>query len=155
MISFLIFGNYGFHLYYKNKRKLLFKRIGNQNFVEIKNVRTEICAKSKFSFSWQLFMSDIILFENTLLILLRNYNLKGLINQNQSIIQISKSRNTEKLDGVGRIYILENNEFNGEKIKINSTQYLMTKAEFEVDLDFKNKLDELKVVTEFMNDKLK
>ncbi|MEN2412926.1 hypothetical protein [Flavobacterium mesophilum] len=100
-------------------------------------------------------MSDIILFENTLLILLRNYNLKGLINQNQSIIQISKSRNTEKLDGVGRIYILENNEFNGEKIKINSTQYLMTKAEFEVDLDFKNKLDELKVVTEFMNDKLK
>lgn len=79
MISFLIFGNYGFHLYYKNKRRLLYKRIGNQNFVEIKNVRTEICAKSKLSFSWQLFMSDIILFENTLLILLRNYTLKNLI----------------------------------------------------------------------------
>jgi hypothetical protein len=155
MISFLIFGNYGFHLYYKNKRRLLYKRIGNQNFVEIKNVRTEICAKSKLSFSWQLFMSDIILFENTLLILLRNYTLKNLINQNLSIIQISKNRNAEKLDGVGRIYILENKKFIGGKIKINSTQILMIKAEFEVDLDFNDKLDELKVVTEFINDKLK
>lgn len=150
MLSLVIFGNYGIHLYYKYKRKLLFSRIGNQNFAEAKNIRTEIYAQSKLSASWQFFRSDIILFENKLLILLRN----GLINMNQPIIQISKNEKAEKLDGVTKIYVLQKKEYFETKIKINSTQVLLVKADFEINLDFKDKLEELKIVQEFINDKL-
>ncbi len=151
MFSFLIFGNYGIHLYFKNKRKLLFKEIGNQKYIEIKSINTEIYATSKLSASWQLFVSDIVLFDDKLLIILK----KKIFNMNQSIIQISKNEHTNKLNGVSKVYLLEKNESTGSKIKIKSSQYLITKANFEINLNFKDNFNELKVVSEFINDKLK
>jgi hypothetical protein len=147
MFSFLIFGNYAIHLYFKNKRKLLFKSIGNQNFVEIKTINTEIFATSNLSLSWALFVSDIIIFDDKLLILLR----KKIFNMNQSIIQISKKEHKEKLDGVSKVYLLEKIDFSGNKIKIKSTQYVMMKANFEIKLDFKENLKEQEAVAEFIN----
>ena len=154
MFSFLFLGNYGIHIYYKNKRKLLFAEIGNQKFIEIKNVNAKIYTKSKVSVSWQFFMSDIILIENTLLILLRNYNLKGLINQNQSIIQFTKTVNAKKMNGVGKVYIIEKKEFIENKIQIYSEQNLIVNAKFEILLDFKNRTKESNIVKEYINENL-
>lgn len=151
MFSSVFFGNYGIHLYFKNKRKQLYKRIGNQKFIQVKNINTEICATNKLSASWQLFYSDIILFDDKLLVILR----KKIFNMNQPIIQISKNSHTEKLDGVSRIYLLEKNESLGNKIKIKSSQYLITKTNFEINLDFNEKMDELNIVSEFINNNLK
>ena len=72
----------------------------------------------------------------TLLILLRNYNLKGLINQNQSIIQFTKTVNAKKMNGVGKVYIIEKKEFIENKIQIYSEQNLIVNAKFEILLDF-------------------
>jgi hypothetical protein len=155
MLAFVVFGNYGIHLYFKNKRKLLVNRIGGQKFVEVKNIRTEIYAKSKLSISWELFRSDIILFENSLLILLSKQGLNGLINQNQSIIQINKNERAEKLDGVERVYVLQNIEYIGTKIKLSYTQHLILKGKCEIKLDFKDTPDELKTVAEFIDSQLK
>lgn len=151
MLSFLIFGNYGIHLYFKNKRKLLFKKIGHQKFLEIKNIETEIYAAGKLSSSFQLFTCDVILFDEKLLIILR----KKIFNMQQSIIQIAKNEYTEKLDGVSKVYLLEKYETSERKIKIKATQHLIVKAHFEINLNFKDNLNELKTVSEFINEKLK
>jgi hypothetical protein len=151
-ILFFIIGNYGIHLYFKQKRALFFKNIGNRKFREYLNLKTVINATSKISFSLQSFRADVVLFENSLYVLLKNSNLKGLINQNQSILQISRNENIGKFEGISKVYFLEKYEINNNKIKIFSTQNLIVSAKFEIIIDFKDRLEELKIVENYLSE---
>lgn len=151
-ILFFIIGNYGIHLYFKQKRTSFFKNIGNRKFREYLNLKTVINATSKISFSLQSFRADVVLFENSLYVLLKNSNLKGLINQNQSILQISRNENIEKFEGISKVYFLEKYEINNNKIKIFSTQNLIVSAKFEIIIDFKDRLEELKIVKNYLSE---
>ncbi|MFD2910124.1 hypothetical protein ACFSX9_15445 [Flavobacterium ardleyense] len=146
LIPLGILGNYGVHLYFKNKRKLLFKSIGEKLFVEIKNIDVEMYATNKLGVSSKFFNSDIILFENTLLLLLRN----KIINTNSSIMQLSKSDDFDKLEGVGNRFTIGKKEYLTNKIKLISTRYSSPTIVFEVNLEFKAQLEELQVVKEFL-----
>ncbi len=154
ILFLIIIGNYSFYLYYRYRRNLVFNEIVNKNFVEIKNLKTDIYAKSKLSISWQLGMVDIILFDNRLLILFKNYFLNKFINMNLAVIQISKNENTRKLEGVSKLYIFQKNENIGTKLKIYTKQIFILKSYLEIDIDFKDKLEELKIVTKFINEEL-
>ncbi len=151
MFSFLIFSRYLIHLYYKSRRKLLFNQIGGKDFIEIKNIPTEIYSKTKTSFSWKDYTSNIILLDDALLILLRNSILNGLITQNQSIIQISKTENNRKQPGVERVYFIEKKEFRGNKICFHSSQKVIVTAKIEITLNFKENIEQLDNVKKYVD----
>ena len=153
LLSISVIGNYGFHLYYNNKRKQIFNKIGDTKYIQIKGIETEISAKNKFS--WQLYMADIILFDDKLLILFRNYFFHKFINMNLAVIQISKNEYAQKLNGVKKVYFLETKDCIGTKIKIKANPLLLIKSSLEINLDFKNRLEELKVVNKFIEEELK
>ena len=151
LILFFMIGNFGIHLYFKQKRTLFFKSIGNIKFRECLNLKNVLNATSKISFSWQSFRAEIILYENSLFVLLRNSNFKGFINQNQSILQISGNKNIEKFEGVSKVYFLEKYQINQNELKLFSTQNLIISAKFEIIIDFKDRLEELKIVENYLS----
>lgn len=151
MFLFMIIVNYGIHLYYKNKRKTFFEIIGKQNFIEIKNVETGITAKSKVSWSYKYFVSDVVIYENSIFLLLRNYVLYGLINQNQPIIQVSGVANPIQIDGVGRMYQLQKMECKEYEIRMFSEQNRIINATFIITLDLENKHEYIELIKSTLN----
>ena len=156
IIFFAIFiiGNFAINYFYKNKRKQLLDAIGSKDFIQIKNIKTEIYSKGILSVSWRIFISEIILFEDNLFVMLKNSNLGGIITQYQPIIQISRSENSKTYDGVLRNQVLENVEFINTKVRLYSTQQTPIKFSTEIELNFRKKNEELKIVTEFIKEKL-
>ncbi|NHN24725.1 hypothetical protein FIA58_003465 [Flavobacterium jejuense] len=149
-----IIGNFGFHFYYKNKRVLLFNEIGNRDYVEIKNIETEIYSSNKMSVTTKFYISEIILFEGNLFILLKKSFFGDLIIKNYPIIQISRNENSKKYDGVLRKHVLKKSEFVNTKIRFYTNHQIPIKLTTELELNFANKNKELKIVTEFINEKL-
>jgi hypothetical protein len=147
MLSFLFLSNYGIHSYYKRQRKLLFAQIGDQKYIEIKNVDTTIYNKSKLALSMNFFMADVILVEHTLLILLQDH-LMGL---NQSILQFSKNIQAKKMNGVGTVWVIEKKEYKLNKINISFKSKGIVTATTEISLGFKNRT-ELNIAREFLNE---
>ena len=147
MLSFLFLSNYGIHSYYKRQRKLLFAEIGDRNFIHIKNVDTTIHNKSKVALSMQFLMSDVILFDHTVLILLRSH----VMNLNQSILQFSKNLEAKKMSGVGAMWAIEKKAYILNKINISFKHNGIVTTTTEISLGFKNRT-ELNLAREFMNE---
>jgi hypothetical protein len=148
MLVFAIVVNYRFYVFYKNSRKLLFNRIGNQKIIKFENVKTKFYLTNGFSSRWNFFAPDIVFFENTLLILTRNYRL-GL---NQAIVQISKCIDKKKIDGVETVFALEKMEVFENKIRIYSFRKLLVNAKVEITLNFEDRIEDLNFIEKYINE---
>lgn len=147
-LGFII--NYGIHLYYKMKRTVFFKAIGEADFIEIKDIDTEILGKSNFGWSCKYYKSDIIVYEGSFYLLLRNYNMDGLINQFQAIVQISVDESVLQTNGVDKFFRIDKSEVCKSNIKVYSEQIRVVKSMFTIALDFEDKPDDLDLIKSFL-----
>jgi hypothetical protein len=150
MLVFAIVVNYRFYVFYKNSRKLLFDRIGNQKIIKFENVKAKFYLTNGFSSRWNFFATDIVLFENALLILTRNYRL----GRNQAIVQISKSIDKKKIAGVETVFPLEKIEIFENKIRIYSFRKLLVNAKVEITLNFEDRIEDLNFIEKYINENL-
>ena len=140
MLTFVIFGNYAIHLFFKKRKQKLILDLNGIEYDLIEKVKTDVTGKSRISYSWRLMRSDIIMYNKNIVVLPYNYHLKGLIKQYQPILQYTFDKENEKLNGVSSIIRIDNFEREGKKIILN---YSMTdnllKGRMKTELDLSEK----------------
>jgi len=116
MFLFFLFGNYGIHLFFKNRKQKLILSLKDSDYKIIYKVKTYVTGKSKISYSWRKMRSDLILMEKNLIIIPYNYNLRGLIKQYQPILQYSFDSNYKNYSGVSWLMLVDSVEKKDNKI---------------------------------------
>lgn len=106
MLFWVVFGNLGIHHYYKKKREKVIANLNGINYKMIYNVVTHISGKSRLSLSYQRKKSDVVFYENNILIL--PYNATKLFKQYQPSLQYSFSTAENKIDGISTQIRIEN-----------------------------------------------
>lgn len=96
----------------------------------------------------------IILFEDSIFILLKISYLGGLVNLYRPIIQISINENSKTYNGVLRNHQLVRVVYRNYKIKLHTIIEKPIKFTTEIELNFKNKNQELNTVKEFIKEKV-
>lgn len=87
MLCFVIFGNFGIHLYYKKKHEKFLESLKGRNYTLFKKLDMEMESSSTLSFSYQFNKADVIILDNEIFLLLFTKPFRGA----QPILQISNS----------------------------------------------------------------
>ncbi len=117
MLSWVVFGNLGIHLYFKKKRENVIENLNGINYEMINNIVTHISKKNRFSISYQRKKSDVVFYENNILIL--PYNATKLFKQYQPSLQYSFSKTEKKIDGISTTIEIESIMQKENKIKLS------------------------------------
>lgn len=70
MLCFVIFGNFGIHLYYKKKHEKFLESLKGRNYTLFKKLDMEMESSSTLSFSYQFNKADVIILDNEIFLLL-------------------------------------------------------------------------------------
>ncbi|TBM98524.1 hypothetical protein EYD45_16385 [Hyunsoonleella flava] len=116
MFSWVVFGNLGIHLYFKKKREKVIENLNGINHKIANNIVTHISGKSRLNISYQRKKSDVVFYENNILIL--PYNATKLFKQYQPSLQYSFSKTENKIDGISTQIRIENLMQKENKIKL-------------------------------------
>ena len=147
MFSWVVFGNLGIHHYYKKKREKVLTSLNGRKYEIAKNVDTYISGKSRLSISYQRKKSDVVFYENNILIL--PYNETKLFKQYQPSVQYSFSPTENKVNGISTLIRIENVMQKGNRIKfIHKGIGGILNGKMETELEFPPNETDLKVIVD-------
>jgi hypothetical protein len=147
MFSWVVFGNLGIHYYYKKKREKALASLNGIKYKIANNVTTHISGKSRLSISYQIKKSDVVFYENNILIL--PYNATKLFKQYQPSMQYSFSNKENKIDGISTQIRIENLMQKENKIKLfHKGIGGILNGKMETELEFPSNETDLKVIIE-------
>lgn len=149
MISFVIIGNYGIHLFFKIKRQKVFADLKDIEYDYFENLKTYIEGKSRISYSWRVMSSDVIMYENNIIIIPYIKRFKRGLKQYQPILQYSFDSDSKKLDGITSHNNSSQMKIDDGRVFLNSTLTdKVLNAKTELELDFSEQKVDLKRLSE-------